>query len=321
MSKSKGLFIPLWKAISKYGADVTRLTLLMGAEDLDDPDWREVNAQANSRRLQSIWNLISELLEISREKPEKGYFEKLLLTKLAENIAKVDEFMSRMKTASAVRIIYFMMYDDLVEYKELADEIDRQTILSYIEAWTKFMSMFTPFLAEEIWSSLLKKESLVSLETWPEVPENYPETRIIEKYVKDLLDDVLSIMKVYPRKPKTVYLYTARKEKWIFVSKALKEGIDVREAIKSSGLGIDVIGHLVKFTKELKGFDKDIYMKTLDIIGSPERETEILNQIFSRYLKRSLNSDLIVYAEEKATYDPKLKAKKAIPLKPAIYVE
>ncbi|MCS6788211.1 MAG: leucine--tRNA ligase, partial [Aigarchaeota archaeon] len=44
MHKSKGNFIPIKAAIARYGADATRLTLLLAAEDMDDPDWRDKNA-------------------------------------------------------------------------------------------------------------------------------------------------------------------------------------------------------------------------------------------------------------------------------------
>ena len=40
MSKSKGNFLTLKDVVDRFGADVVRLTLALGAEDMDDPDWR-----------------------------------------------------------------------------------------------------------------------------------------------------------------------------------------------------------------------------------------------------------------------------------------
>ena len=44
-TKSQGSFIPIKKAVETYEADVTGATLLLAAEDLDDPDWRDRNAK------------------------------------------------------------------------------------------------------------------------------------------------------------------------------------------------------------------------------------------------------------------------------------
>ena len=43
MHKSKGNFITMKGAVEKYGADATRCGLLLGAEGMDDPDWRAEN--------------------------------------------------------------------------------------------------------------------------------------------------------------------------------------------------------------------------------------------------------------------------------------
>ena len=43
MHKSKGNFITMKGAVEKYGADATRCALLLGAEGMDDPDWRAEN--------------------------------------------------------------------------------------------------------------------------------------------------------------------------------------------------------------------------------------------------------------------------------------
>jgi leucyl-tRNA synthetase len=40
MHKSKGNFITMKNAVDRYGADATRCALLLGAEGMDDPDWR-----------------------------------------------------------------------------------------------------------------------------------------------------------------------------------------------------------------------------------------------------------------------------------------
>ena len=51
MHKSKGNFITMKGAVEKYGADATRCGLLLGAEGMDDPDWRAENISDLQRQV------------------------------------------------------------------------------------------------------------------------------------------------------------------------------------------------------------------------------------------------------------------------------
>ena len=50
-------------------------------------------------------------------------------------------------------------------------------------------------------------------------------------------------------------------------------------------------------------------------------EYSVLEEFKKRIMKATNSSKVIIMKEEKATYDPLRKAKYALPLKPAIYIE
>ena len=65
MHKSKGNFVTLKNAIDKYGADATRCALLLAAEEMDDPDWRDENIQDLSSKIESFYNLTDNIITVS----------------------------------------------------------------------------------------------------------------------------------------------------------------------------------------------------------------------------------------------------------------
>ena len=62
MSKSSGNFISLRDAIDRYGADPLRLTLALGADDLEDPNFKISDIEAYKNKVEAIPNFIDALL-------------------------------------------------------------------------------------------------------------------------------------------------------------------------------------------------------------------------------------------------------------------
>ena len=59
MHKSKGNFITMKGAVEKYGADATRCGLLLGAEGMDDPDWRAENISDLQSKFEGLMGFAS----------------------------------------------------------------------------------------------------------------------------------------------------------------------------------------------------------------------------------------------------------------------
>ncbi len=331
-SKSRGWFIPLWEGVEKYGADATRMTSMLGAEDLEDPDWRGENAAAALGRLRAIRKLVARVLEEAVE-GEEGFFDKLLLSKLQERIKSVEGHLEEMKTASAARTLIYEMYNDLQEYVNLAERVERETAAAYIEAWTRMLQPYVPFTAEEIWHSELGRESFVSLEDWPIVREELtsPMEEKVEEYVENLLDDIKEVVKVLPTKRERAHLYVASGWKWTLLDTVLKSTepdtgkIDFGSVIKAvrerhpDSDARRVAEALKETIRPSHGLEESRTL--IAYIDGPRREEEVLKGIASRYVKKKLGLELIVQREEEATYDPAHKAPRSKPLRPGIYLE
>src|SRR5512135_1950743 len=88
MHKSKGNFVTMKGAVDRYGADATRCALLLGAEGMDDPDWRSENASDTQSKIESLQNFAMNIIE-SAKSDETSHMEKWLLSRLQQRIRTV----------------------------------------------------------------------------------------------------------------------------------------------------------------------------------------------------------------------------------------
>ena len=67
MHKSKGNFITMKGAMDKYGADATRCGLLIGAEGMDDPDWRADNVCDLKGKFEALMGFASNIIATAKQ--------------------------------------------------------------------------------------------------------------------------------------------------------------------------------------------------------------------------------------------------------------
>ncbi|MFQ5711579.1 MAG: leucine--tRNA ligase [Candidatus Geothermarchaeales archaeon] len=333
MSKSRGVFVSLRDAIEEFGADATRLSLILGAEGLEDPDWRRTNAEVVSNRIKAIPSLVKSVLERAQE-GEKGFFEKLLLSKLQGKIERVEQCLEEAKTASAARVVFYDMFNDLQEYARISPAYEMNTLRYYIETWVKMLQPFTPFLAEEMWRTSLEKTGFVSQETWPRVREEliYPQVERRERYVHQLIDDLREVVKALPIEVNRAYLYVAEGWKWTLLEATLKsvdpttKRVDFSRVIeevrkKHPDVEASTIAKMLKTLVKRPWVELVEQKSLMEAVGGPDEEAGVIVSIASRYVGRGLGVELHVQREGSASYDPKERASRAMPLKPGIYVE
>ncbi len=90
MHKSKGNFITMKGAVEKYGADATRCGLLLGAEGMDDPDWRAENISDLQGKFEGLMGFASAIIA-SAKKEQDTMLERWLQSKLQSRIKEVTE--------------------------------------------------------------------------------------------------------------------------------------------------------------------------------------------------------------------------------------
>jgi leucyl-tRNA synthetase len=330
MHKSKGNFITMKGAVEKYGADATRCALLIGAEGMDDPDWRAENAVDIQGKLRSLGNLALGLVEKAKS-DEKGHLEIWLLSKMQQRIVDVTSNIEEMKTRTALEIALFEVWNDFRWYTRRKGETEAEAVQEALEVWLRLLAPFAPYVCEELWSAT-GKDTFISLAEWPQLDEAkvnmLAEER--ENLLTDLIEDTLNVLRATKITPARICYYTAADWKWnvyrSLVAKAVEGEVKVGDVMKElandSGLRENmkaVAGFVPKVLKVLNRLPSDRKKRLADVDLSGEKE---FIESAVGFLKERFNAEVDVYGEEdKARYDPKQRAALALPGQPAIYIE
>jgi leucyl-tRNA synthetase len=331
MSKSKGNFVTLRSAIDQYGADATRYALLLGAEDMDDPDWRSDNVRDVKNKLESFYRLAETIIQKAKNE-EKGQLEDWLLSMMQHKIRTVTDCMETLKTRTAAENALFAIWNDFRWYTRRKGTAKSQTLQEALKIWLKLLAPFTPHTSEEIWSKM-GENPFISEDKWPE----YNESRVDhtaeegEALIKSALDDTMSIVRATKITPERICYYTAAQWKWKVYRKALTMSLE-KERISQSDLMRELMkdGAMKKRGKGVASFVSQI-VEEINRAGRNRREawmavgtldeTAVLAEA-ENFLKRELSSEICVFPEDdERRYDPKNRSQLAKPYRPAIYIE
>ncbi|HII85310.1 TPA: leucine--tRNA ligase [Candidatus Bathyarchaeota archaeon] len=330
MHKSKGNFITMKGAVERYGADATRCALLLGAEEMDDPDWRSDNALDLKSKLES-WRKFAHDICSSAKNEKVGHLEKWLLSRLQKRITTVSESLEELKTRTALQVAFFETWNDFRWYIQRNGKADAVALREASQIWIRLLAPFAPFTCEELWNSIGAK-GFVSLAKWPKTEEQMIDLAAEENeaLLTDLIDDTLNVVRATKITPRHIFYYTAASWK----HRVYKIVLDKAKA------GEILMGEIMKTVSadpELKPHMKDAaaliprLIKTLNKIPQ-ERKRSIIrtegineNRVFTEalsFLRERFNSEITVFSEEdKEKFDPKKRAQLAIPAQPAIYIE
>ena len=330
MHKSKGNFVTMKNAIEQYGADATRCALLMGAEGMDDPDWRAENAKDIQAKLESFYNFAKEIIENAKTK-ENGHLEKWLTSTLQGRIKEVTENLEQMKTRTALEMALFEIWNDFRWYIRRKGNADAKMLLEALKMWLKLLAPFAPHICEELWSQMSEK-SFISIAEWPQINEKQKDifAEEQENLLKEAIDDTLNVLKATKITPKKICYYTASEWKWKvylkILEKATHEQIKMNELMKELAADKDLkkhLGEIAKFAsktiKDLSGVPSERRRDLLKI-GLLEEKQVIAEA--TGFLKERFKAEIAVHGEDdKQRYDPRQRAAMATPYRPAIYVE
>jgi len=336
MSKSRGNFIPLKAAVSRFGADATRCALLLGAEDLDDPDWREKNVIDVENELQSFLSIVRTAAAGSNGvSPTDAW----LTSQLQLRIARITDAMERLKTRTAVSEALYGMLNDLRWHMRRSGGLMTAAGLSFIKTWTKLLSPFAPFVAEEAWS-ILGGEGLVSVAQWPSFDQQQVDGVALmrEEMVRSVLEDVRAIVKVMERRPRTVSLFVPAAWKAELAKSLLghvgNETGDVREAVREAVASFpDRKKQAADFTPKIIAALRKPWQLASQLAaeagntgpeemlrGCIDSELDICHGA-ADLLRKEFEAEVQVIREEEAEVDPLGKSRNALPLRPGIYIE
>jgi leucyl-tRNA synthetase len=331
LSKSKGIIVTISDAVNKYGSDAVRLFMLSAAEDLDDPDWSDKGVNETLENIKKLYIMIFNIIEENKkiDNLEIRPIDKWLLSTLQKRIKQVTEYMENFKLRNATVTAVYEVWNDLKWYLRRTEIPNKSVLKEFIETWIKLIAPFTPFIAEELWEHLGNK-GYVSLAQWPE-PNNklIDETsELIEEQVKIIMQDINTILTQYTAKISKIYVYLPSEWKYQIASiigKQLSTGSDPRSLIKDlmkeptyKAMSKTLVSFINKFI-EMYWTLSELHKKMID--KSKVIDKEALESM-KKLIKGEFNADLIIDSEDNPNiYDPTKKSARALPFKPAIYVE
>jgi leucyl-tRNA synthetase len=330
MSKSKGNFVTLKNAVEQFGADATRCALLLGAEGMDDPDWRRETVRELRSKLETWYRLVENIAEAAKDEG-KGHLERWLVSTLQRRVRAVTESIEVMKTRTALDNAFFEVWNDFRWYLRRKGGANAKALLEVLDTWLRFMAPFAPHICEEAWSKI-GKEGFVSLAAWPQYDEAKIDVKAeeTENLVRNVLEDTQNIMRATKIKPAKICYYVAASWKWevyltavrkslqtsVKVGELMKELVEREEIRKVAGEAAKFVAQIVE---EVNRAPKDRKRRILEA----ERldEGAVLEEA-KEFFKREFNAEVYVYQEEDPEgYDPKKRAQLARPYRPAIYLE
>ncbi len=333
MHKSKGNAIWFDEAVEKTGADSMRLLYC-----LQDPA-QELRFGYNALReisnsLLILYNL-RNLIEESKKTEVKCAEDRWILSKCNSLIAKVSEEIDKLHPHQAARAIYNFWLNDLsrgyvqlIRERIAENDIAAQYVLKEIYiALLKLLAPIIPFLTEELWQELKKKdivkEESVHLTDWPKAEQNLIDFNVEKDF--ELLKKIIELglaerdkAKIGLRWPLAEATVTCSEKLSKEMQEIIMRQINVKKITLQKGKEISVLLNVV-YSKELEaeGYSREFMRK----IQSARREAglkkeqpialeiyadkELLDmlKIFEKQIKEKTNSRNVSFTEGKIPQD------------------
>ncbi len=215
MSKSKGNFILLEEALDKYTADAIRITLMDSAEGLNDANWSERDVISWKNKLSLFYNLVEKYYDKGKVMLKRP-IDTWLISRFQEHIKKITGHLEKTENRSALTYFH-QMINDLQWCLKRNEEINKSIINYALETMTKFLSIYSPFISEEIWSKM-SKSNFVCLEKWPEFDEKKIDAEVLkqEEIFKKICEDIKHVVKL-SKKNKNLYLYVVTEKELLLL--------------------------------------------------------------------------------------------------------
>jgi leucyl-tRNA synthetase len=317
MSKSAGNFYPLRGILDEFGADGTRLTLMYSGEGIDDPNYNMDFAKGAYARLET-----GREVRIGID----AWFESVL----SSTVKEVIEAMEEMNFRTALKIGYFDVQRHLRWYmRRCLGELNKDILNEFIIKQTKILAPVIPHVCEEIWEKL-GFEGFITLAEYPnaDITKINPTIELSEEFLINTISDTNEILKVTGIEAKKIVLYTPSKWKYdmhrMAVKMSLAKELSLNNLMKKAMTDENIKKHSKEASQYAKKLIEDLANRGKDEL---ERLSSVLNEKSyldeaKDFLKHEFKCEIEIYSsDDEEIYDPKGKARFAVPFRPAIFVE
>ena len=327
MSKSKGNALPLAEVPKRYGADLFRLYITQIGDLQSLVDWKEkdvTNVQRRLKRLIRIFEDTAKIPETDLDESKLSMMSKWILSKINTTIRDATESLNNLRFRNYTLFTFFHLLGDVEFYLRRMKQAspERDAVLRYIIIrWVKLLAPLMPHLCEEIWERL-GSISFVSLEAWPSPDEKFIDEKIEKAMdvVLHTITDIKEIKKLLKGKTaKSVHIFISPKWKYDAMKKVTKA--------KAAPTVQELMPILMKDSK-LKKRGKEVNELVQAIVKAGGFWTFVDKTTEKKAIDE--NKDFIhsetgfevnIQDGDKPTYDPKNRAPKALPGRPALFLE
>ncbi|MBP5307179.1 MAG: valine--tRNA ligase [Paludibacteraceae bacterium] len=176
MSKSLGNSPDPIELMDKYGADGVRMGMMLAAPAGNDILFDEALCEQGRNFNNKIWNALRlvnswEVAEIEQPK-SSATAVKWFESKLSSSILEIDDLFGKYRISEALMSVYRLFWDDFSawylevikpEYGQPIDVRTYEATIGFFEALAKLLHPFMPFITEELYQSLRKREAKDSI--------------------------------------------------------------------------------------------------------------------------------------------------------------
>ena len=322
MSSSKGNVILINDLCDTIGTDFVRFFLVNNVEPWEEMNWKQREVEKGVARLKRFVEKLTELAKNADSKfdaramdrPEKWFY-----AVLNKRIKEYMKAMESIELRNALQSISFMLMKDFAWYNRRKNRENKGLNYYFVRSWAVCIAPFMPHIAEELWHMLGNKGSIFRA-GYPKLSKTDSKVQQEEEIIMAILDDIKAIQKLAKlNRPKKVIIYTAAEWKYKLLEllkerlsepnagEAVKIAMSSPEIREKGNAAVSVARYFAGRFSEFKSREK------ID-------EFAVLSDA-KDFLGKSFNCGIEVQKEDDVRYDPKGKAKNAIPFKPAIYME
>lgn len=222
MSKSTGNFLTMDQAVTKFGADATRIALADAGDGIEDANFEESVANSSILRLFELKKWCDEIVKDAKiiESPEQykrvrddekvknvetiqraASSEKLLWDKLFENdvntlVKETEQHYDGTMYKLALKSGLYDLSAALSFYKESTKAagvgMHHGLVLRFIEIQALLLCPVAPHTAEYLWQDVLKNDSSIQMAFWPSVPDADPALGAALNYIRATTSNITS---------------------------------------------------------------------------------------------------------------------------------
>ena len=165
MSKSLGNGVDLGQQIDKFGVDTIRTTVVFAGPPEDDIDWANLSPLATLRFLQRAWRVANDVTSLVGTDPSLGDIELRRVTH--RTLAEITDLLDIRRFNVCVARLMELVNATRKAIDSGAGPAD--PAVREAAEWTAIaLSLFAPYVAEEMWE-LLGQPPSVAQASWPKV--------------------------------------------------------------------------------------------------------------------------------------------------------